>query len=73
MYSRTHSVNTYNITESKPSSNLMAASIINSTNFTLAYSLSQIIRSHLALSQLPIVTATEKHGSTAITHHNTFF
>lgn len=53
---------------------MMAASIINSANFNLAYTLSQMISSHLALSQSPIVTATEnKHASTAITHCNTFF
>ena len=73
IYSRTHYINMYNVTESKPSSNMMAASIINSANFTLAYTLSQIISSHLALSQSPIVAATEKkHGSTVITRCSTF-
>lgn len=49
---------------------MMTTSIINSTDFSLA--LSQVMSSHLALSQLQIATATEKkHGSTVITWHST--
>lgn len=43
---------------------MMAPSII---SFTLAYTLSPVISSRLALLQLPVATATEKkHGGTVL-------